>query len=132
MNIALWVIAGLLAAVYFTVGCVKLLRGKALEQRMPWVEAFPGVVVRFIGLCEIAGALGLILPQATGEHVWLTPTAAACLALLQLLAILVHTRRGETQQLGVNIVLLVLALVVAVGRFAEWTTANAAALPPAT
>ncbi|QAY70278.1 DoxX family protein [Xylanimonas protaetiae] len=129
MNVALWVIAGLLAAVYLTVGCVKLLRGKALEHRMPWVEQFPDVVVRFIGLCEIAGALGLVLPQATGHLVWLTPVAAAGLALLQLLAVVVHTRRGETQQLGVNVVLLVLALVVAVGRFAEWTTANAT-LPP--
>ncbi len=127
MNIALWVLAGLLAAVYLAVGCVKVLRGKALEQRMPWVEAFPDVVVRFIGVCEIAGALGLILPQATDTLPWLTPVAAACLALLQLLAILVHTRRGETRQLGINVVLLVLALVVAVGRFAEWTTATAAA-----
>lgn len=131
MNIALWVVAALLAAVYFAVGCVKLLRGKALQRRMPWVEAFPDVAVRFIGLCEVAGALGLVLPQATGELVWLAPTAAAALALLQLLAVVVHTRRGETQQLGVNVVLLVLALVVAVGRFAEWTTANAAVSPTA-
>ncbi len=129
MTIALWVVAGLLAAVYLMVGCVKLLRGKALGQRMPWVEAFPGVVVRFIGLCEIAGALGLVLPQATGKLVWLTPVAAVGLALLQLLAIAVHRRRGETQQLGINVVLLVLALVVAVGRFAQWTTQNAAAVP---
>jgi hypothetical protein len=127
MDIALWVIAGLLAAVYLAVGCVKVLRGKALEQRMPWVESFPDIVVRAIGLCEIAGALGLILPQATDTMAWLTPTAAAGLALLQLLAILVHTRRAETRQLGINVVLLVLALVVAVGRFAQWTVENAPA-----
>ncbi|MCL1868903.1 MAG: DoxX family protein [Promicromonosporaceae bacterium] len=124
MNIALWVVAGLLAVVYVAVGCMKLLRGKSLQDRMPWAQSFPDVVIRFIGLCEVAGALGLVLPQATGTAVWLTPLAAAGLTVLQLLAILVHVRRGETQQLTVNVVLLILALVVAVGRYAEWTTAG--------
>ncbi|WP_425954821.1 DoxX family protein [Xylanimonas sp. McL0601] len=126
MDVLLWVVAGLLAAVYLVIGCVKLLRGRALADRMAWAGAFPDVVVRFIGLCEIVGALGLVLPLAAGRLVWLVPLAAAGLVLLQLLAILVHVRRGETQQLGVNVVLLVLALVVAVGRFAEWTMATAA------
>ncbi|QAY63458.1 DoxX family protein [Xylanimonas allomyrinae] len=127
MDVGLWVVAGLLAAVYLAVGCIKLLRGGTLADRMPWVGAFPDPVVRFIGLCEVAGALGLVLPQATGKLVWLTPLAASGLALLQLLAILVHTRRQETQQLAVNVVLLILALVVAVGRFAQW---SATAAPP--
>jgi hypothetical protein len=121
VDIALWVVAGVLAALYLAVGCVKLLRGRGLVGRMPWVEDFLGLVVRFIGLCEVAGALGLVLPQATHTLVWLTPLAAAGLVLLQLLAILVHVRRGETQQLWVNVLLLVLALVVAVGRGAEWS-----------
>ncbi|GAB2456613.1 DoxX family protein [Xylanimonas ulmi] len=125
MDVALWVVAGLLAAVCLAVGCVKLLRGSALAERMAWVEAFPDVVVRLIGLCEIAGALGLVLPQATSTAAWLTPLAAAGITLLQLLAIGVHVRRGETQQLAINVVLMVLALVVAVGRFAQWTTAAA-------
>lgn len=127
MDIALWVVAGVLAALYLVVGSVKLLRGKTLAERMPWAAAFPDPVIRFIGLCEVLGALGLVLPQAAGVAVWLTPTAAAGLALLQLLAILVHVRRDETQQLAVNVVLLILALVVAVGRFAELTTAQQAA-----
>jgi hypothetical protein len=120
MNITLWVVAGLLALVYVLVGCVKLLRGKALASRMQWAAAVPDVVVRFIGLAELAGALGLILPQATGEFLFLTPIAAAGLVLLQLLAILVHLRRRETRQIAINVILLVLAVVVAVGRGVQW------------
>jgi hypothetical protein len=77
-------------------------------------------VVRFIGLVEIAGAVGLVLPQATGTLPILTPIAATGLVVLQVLAIAVHVRRGETSQLGINVVLLLLAAFVAVGRFAGW------------
>jgi sugar phosphate permease len=76
---------------------------------MAWAAAVPSPLVRLIGLAEILGALGVVLPEATGHYVWLTPLAAACLVVLQLLAIIVHVRRGETRQLGINIVLLVLA-----------------------
>lgn len=120
MNIALWIAAGLLAVVYLAVGVTKLLRGRALRRRMAWVADFPDPVVRFIGLCEIAGALGLVLPQATGTLPILTPVAATGLTVLQVLAIAVHVRRRETSQLGINVALLLLAAFVAVGRFAGW------------
>ncbi len=121
MDIALWVAAGLLAALYLVVGFVKLTRGKArLRSRTGWVEDFPDVVVRFIGLCEIAGALGVVLPWLTGVVPVLTPIAAACLVLLQVLAIMVHARRQETSQLTINVLLGLLAAFVAVGRFAGW------------
>ncbi|MCK9792331.1 DoxX family protein [Isoptericola sp. 4D.3] len=121
MNIGLWVAAGLLALLYLAVGFVKLTRSRErLRSAMGWVEDFPGVVVRFIGLAEIAGALGLVLPWATGVASWLTPVAATCLAVLQALAIAVHVRRGELAQLWVNVLLLLAAAFVAVGRFAGW------------
>jgi len=121
MDIALWVASGLLAALYLAVGFVQLARGHALRQRMPWVEDFPDPMVRFIGLAEIAGAAGLILPWATDTVPMLTPWAAVGLTVLQLLAITVHVRRGETSQLGINVVLLLLSAFVAVGRFAGWS-----------
>ncbi|MCA5892447.1 DoxX family protein [Isoptericola sp. NEAU-Y5] len=120
MDIALWVVAGLLALLYLAVGVVKLVRGRrGLADRMPWVEDFGDLVVRFVGLCEIAGAVGLILPWATGRVPVLTPVAAACLVVLQVLAISVHVRRRETSQLGINVLLALLAAFVAVGRFAD-------------
>lgn len=120
MEIALWIVSGLLAALYLLVGAVKLARGRRLTSRMPWVEDFPDPVVRFIGLMEIAGALGVILPWVTDVVPVLTPVAATGLVLLQLLAIRVHVRRGETSQLGINVLLLLMAAFVAVGRFAGW------------
>jgi len=63
------------------------------------------------------GGLGLVLPLLTGVLVWLAPLAALCLVLLQLLAIGFHIRRGETQILPMNVVLLLLAAFIAWGRF---------------
>jgi phosphatidylserine synthase len=120
MQIALWVASGLLAALYLLVGAVKLARGGRLSSRMGWVEDFPDPVVRFIGLAELAGAVGVIAPWVADVSPVLTPVAAAGLVVLQLLAIRVHVRRGETSQLGVNVLLLLLAAFVAVGRFAGW------------
>jgi uncharacterized protein YjeT (DUF2065 family) len=120
MNIALWIAAGLLAVLYLAVGLVKFGRGRALRHRMGWVSDVPDPVVRFIGLAEMAGAVGLVLPQATGETPILTPTAATGLVVLQALAIGVHVRRRDTSMLHVNVVLLLLAAFVAAGRFAGW------------
>lgn len=121
MDIGLWVAVGLLALLYLAVGFVKLTRsGERLRAAMGWVEDFPLIVVRLIGLAEIAGAVGLVLPLATGVQPWLTPTAAACLTLLQVLAVAVHVRRGELARLWVNVLLLLAAAFVAVGRFAGW------------
>lgn len=120
MNIALWIAAGLLAALYLAVGLVKFGRGRALRRRLGWASDVPDPVIRFIGLSELAGAVGLVLPQATAETPILTPVAATGLAVLQALAIGVHVRRGETSMLHVNVVLLLLAAFVAVGRFAGW------------
>ena len=123
MNIALWIAAGLLAAVYAAVGLGKLgqPREKLLaDPRMAWVEDFSAPMVKTIGALELAGAAGLLLPQATGIAPVLTPLAATGLALLQVGAMATHLRRGERQPIPINVTLLVLAAFVAVGRFAGW------------
>jgi uncharacterized membrane protein len=119
MNLALWIVAGLLAVVYLGAGLMKATRPKdSLQPMLPWVEDFSAGTVRFIGVAEILGALGLVLPQATGIAPILTPIAATGLVILQALAIRTHLRRHEPQVLPANIALLLLALVVAIGRFA--------------
>ena len=121
MNVVLWVVAGLLAALYLAAGGMKLLtpREKLLENpNMGWVEDFSGPAVTGIGAVELLGALGLILPWALDIAPVLTPLAATGLALVQAGAIVVHVRRKETKALPMNVVLLVLAAFVAVGRFA--------------
>ena len=75
--------------------------------------------MRIIGVLEVLGAIGLVLPALTGILPWLVPTAAAALAVLMVAAAVFHLRRpGEGRNIAVNSVLGLLALVVAIGRFA--------------
>jgi hypothetical protein len=76
-------------------------------------------LVTFIGLSEIAGAVGIVLPMAVNVAPWLSPAAAAGLATVMLLAIFYHVRRHEPPT--VPGILLLLSLFVAVGRFAHWS-----------
>ena len=73
--------------------------------------------MRLIGILEILGAIGLILPAVTGIWPWLTPLAAAGLVLTMVGAMIVHGRRGEFSSIWMNIVLLALAAFVLFGRF---------------
>lgn len=115
-NLVLWVVQILLAAAYGLAGFMKLTQPiEALTQMMGWPGEMPALA-RFIGAAELAGALGLILPMATGIQPRLTALAAAGLALIQVLAIAFHVHRGEFGILPVNAVLLGLALLVWRGR----------------
>ncbi|HWZ17186.1 MAG TPA: DoxX family protein [Ktedonobacteraceae bacterium] len=118
MNIALWVVQILLALAFGMAGIMKVTQPiDKLEARMGWVKSVGPRGVRLIGSLEILGAIGLILPAVTGILPWLTPVAAACLALTMLGAMITHGRRSEYSQIGINLVLLVLTLFVAYGRF---------------
>lgn len=72
--------------------------------------------VKAVGAVEIAGALGVILPEATGIARILTPIAAAGLVIVQICAMRVHLTRNERQPLPINVILLLLAAFVTVGR----------------
>lgn len=120
MNVVLWIVAGLLAAVYLAAGGMKLAtpREKLLASpNLGWAADFSGAAVKGIGAVEVLGALGLILPWVLGIASVLTPVAATGLVLVQAGAIVVHVRRKETTVLPVNVVLLVLAAFLAIGRF---------------
>lgn len=118
MNIALWVVAVLLAIPFFISGILKAVTPKeklAANERMAWAEDFSPNMIRFIGVMEALGAIGLIAPWATGIAPILTPLAALGLFVVMVGAAIVHKRRNEP--MVPNIVLGALALFVAVGRF---------------
>ena len=118
MNIALWMVQGLLAIAFLMAGVLKATQPKEkLAERMGWVHDFSPGTIKLIGVLEVLGAFGLILPMLTGILPWLTPLAAACLVLTMLGAIAVHLRHSEMASLPVNVVLLVLAAFVVYGRF---------------
>lgn len=109
-----WVATALLALAYGMAGVMKTFRPiPDLAKMMVWPGDVPPPLVRFVGVSELAGALGLILPMLTLILAWLTPLAAIGLSLVQILAIGFHARRGETaKSLPVNLVLLALSLFV--------------------
>ena len=120
-NIGLWVSQILLAVAFGMAGFLKALTPVAdLGTMMNWVTVTPEWLVRFIGVVEFAGALGMILPSATRILPWLTPLAALGFAVIQVLAIGVHANLGETaMSLPINLVLLALALFVVWGRWLQ-------------
>ena len=114
MNVVVWIVQVVLALLFAFVGFGKLARPKEdLRERMGWVDDFSQGTVRLIGAAEVLGALGLVLPAATGVATWLTPTAAVGLVVVMLGAVATHLRRREPQVLPVNVVLLLLAAFVA-------------------
>jgi hypothetical protein len=114
MLVAYWIIAALLAAFYLYSGGVKIFRTPdQLRPMMHWIDTVPLPAVRTIGVLEVAGALGLILPPLTGVLPVLAVVAAVGLALVQIAATILHLSRGEARQIGMNIALLALAVAAA-------------------
>jgi uncharacterized membrane protein YphA (DoxX/SURF4 family) len=117
MHIALWIVHVVLGAMFIFAGVTKAFRYDHARATLPWVKDVPRGMTMFIGISELLGGLGLVLPAITGMLPWLTPLAAAALALVMLLAAGFHASRNEWSGIAFNTVLLVLALFVAYGRF---------------
>ncbi|MEA5360907.1 DoxX family protein [Amycolatopsis sp., V23-08] len=121
MNIGLWVVAGLVAAAFLFSGVFKLaLSHEKYVAAQPWAGDAPRWAPRALGVLEVLGALGLVLPAAAGIAPVLVPIAATGLALVMAGAVALHLRRGEVPALVPSGVLLVLAAVVAWGRFGPY------------
>jgi putative oxidoreductase len=117
MNIVLWIVQALLALAFLASGALKATQPlDKLGKQMTWVSQTPAALVRFIGIAEILGALGLILPAVTGIVPWLTIAAAIGLAIVMVLAAIVHIVRKEYSGTIPGIVLLILTLFVVYGR----------------
>jgi uncharacterized membrane protein YphA (DoxX/SURF4 family) len=117
MNIALWIVQVLLGGMFVMAGVMKAFQYERAKVSLFWVKDVPRGLVTFIGISELLGGLGLLLPAITGILPWLTPLAGAGLALIMILAIGFHASRREGQAIGFNAVLLVLAVFIAYGRF---------------
>ncbi len=119
-NSVLWAGQFLLALAFLAAGYGHSLGFEASSARpgMGWMSAVGRDRMRIIGGLEILGAIGLILPAATGILPWLTPVAAMALAVVMALAAVLHARRaGEGRNIVVNLILGVIAALIAYGRF---------------
>src|ERR671921_516443 len=120
MNLALWIVAGLLAVVYLLSGAGKLIVPKEKLATAPgggWVEDFSAGSVKAIGALEVLAAVGLVLPAATGIAPVLVPLAAAGLVLIMVGAVITRLRRHEPKAMVADLAYLALAGFVAWGRF---------------
>lgn len=117
LNIALWVAQALLALLFLLTGAMKAFQPEQAKAKLHALHDLPTGLVTLIGVSELLGSAGLVLPWLTGILPWLTPLAAAGLALIMLLAIRTHLRLGDHMVSVVNIVLLGLTLFIGYGRW---------------
>lgn len=120
MDLTLWIVAGLLAAVYLFAGAGKLIVPKEKLASAPgagWIDDFSASTVKTIGALELLAAVGLVLPAAIDIAPVLVPLAALGLALIMLGAVITRIRRHEAKPMAADLVYLALASFVAWGRF---------------
>jgi DoxX-like family len=124
VNTALWIMAGLLAAVFLIADSNKLFIPRHKLARAPgggWVLDFSAGFVKTLGAVEILGTAGLILPAPLGIAPVLMLLAATGLATIMVGAAIVESRRREFRHLLLNLAALALATLVAFGRIGPWS-----------
>ena len=117
LNVALWIGQLILAVMFGPGGFMKAVAPfETLHAQVPWTPHVPDMLVRFIGVSEFLGAVGVILPAITRIKPQLVPLAALGLMVVMLLASGFHIMRGEFEALPFTIGLAVVAAFVAWGR----------------
>lgn len=125
-HVSLWIGQVLLAALFTMAGSTKAFTPLAdLAQQMPWVADAPAGFVRFVGVAELLGVAGLILPAALRVLPWLTSAAAVGLALVMACAIPLHLYLGD----GVGSV-VTCAVIGGVSLAVAWGRLKLAPIPP--
>ena len=118
MNIALWIIAGVLAAAFLASGAVKVAqpKDKLVASGTEFLEDFSPVSIKTIGLLEVLAAVGLVLPGALDIAPVLVPLAAIGLMVMVVVAAAVQLRRQETRAMAFNVIVVALVAFLAWGR----------------
>ncbi len=117
LHITLWIVQVLLAGMFIMSGFMKVSQPiDQLSQMLPWASQVPQALVRFIGISEVLGGIGLILPALLGIKPHLTAWAALGLVAVMIFAAIFHATRGEFSAINTNIILSLVALFIAWGR----------------
>ncbi|MCF0058791.1 DoxX family protein [Dyadobacter sp. CY356] len=116
-NTILW-IAQILLAAFFIIGAVmKFMPIEKISVIMPWTGQVPVQIVRILGIIDLLAAAGLVLPPIFKIKSELTSWAAIGIVLMMICAVIFHVLRGEASVIGINLFCIVLACLVAWGRF---------------
>ena len=116
MNILLWILQVLLALLFLFAGSMKFVMSVA-EMNNGSPVALPGILLHFIGVCEILGAIGLILPSVLRVKPGLTPLAASGLAIIMLGATVITLKGGAIGAALFPLIICLLCIFVAYGRW---------------
>ena len=122
----LWVLQILLAALFLFAGGAKLMMPAA---ELTAQSSMPAWFLRFIGVCEIVGAVGLILPWALSMRPTLTPLAAVCLAIIMAGAVITAALEVSLLASVFPLVTGLLLVIVALGRWRDLNAASAGRTP---
>src|SRR4051794_19939732 len=119
MNTILWICQSFLALVFVYSGVMKSTQTERwlIAHKQTGVEGLPVPLIRFIGVSEILGVAGILVPSLTGIMPLLTPIAALCFSLIMIFAARIHYRRNEMQSVVLNIIILCVSMFVAFERF---------------
>lgn len=117
LHITLWIAQILLATTLIWSGSIKLFQSiEQLAAMWPWAGEVPVALVKFTGIVDLLGALGLVLPALLRIQPKFTPIAAIGIVVLMICAITFHILRGEGSNIGVNIIFALIAAFIAWGR----------------
>jgi hypothetical protein len=117
LNVLLWAAQAFVGVSFAVIAWIKLSKPIAeLAAMWPWTGEFPEAMVRGLGVIDLGGGLGIVLPTLTRIRPNLAVTAAACCAALQVCAMIFHISRGEAEATPVNVVFLSLSLFIFWGR----------------
>jgi hypothetical protein len=122
-NTVLWIVQGLLAAMFLLAGAPKLIMSAA-QMASPGPVQVPMLFIRFIGVCEVLGAIGMIAPGVTGIRPGLTPLGAAGLVIIMVGATVINIMNGMATFAIPTAVLGLMAAYVVYGR---WNRSGATA-----
>lgn len=123
MNTVLWTCQILLALLFLSSGVMKSTRSKQwlINHNQTGVAGIPPALIKFIGVSEVAGALGIILPMWLCILPIITPITAVCFSVIMILAAPIHYKLKEPRNVMINIVVLTICLFVAVMRFRQFS-----------
>ncbi len=115
----IWFLQGLMAFVFIFSGINKAYFDEQtlVRKGQTGVEGLPSWLIKFIGIAEILGAIGLLAPMLLGQNVIFTPIAAIGLGLIMIPAAFIHYQRNEVQTVGINLFILVICGIIAFYRF---------------
>jgi len=118
MEIGLWIVQVSLLGIYAAYGIYKTFFTARAKDKMPWAKDRTENFIRFVGIAELLGAIGVVFPMLIGILPWLTVLAAIGLTMIQISAIFTeHLPKKEYKILPLNLYFMTLSIFVLIGRW---------------